>query len=670
MSSAAPPPPPPTRAALRKAKSVLLDSASAPTVCFLGVAYVTLFLVCAIIGATGPPAVLFSSNPAADTDAVCADPASCEIAWVGRLTDMTPLHQLMWLQLRVERPLVPSTSAPALLGVPVPITLSFNMDVTARSKAGEATVLVNNASHAAHSFCAPGALLCDSAVIFAQADLSFPTYELVARFHSPLADFAGGGVPLAGAHAKLHFVMGYVNPAYTTFEIGVKMFFVAATGIIWLAYSMLLCGGPGTHDEDEPGVKLRTSPEQAFVWWLGLFLILFNDPLFPMALDKPNIAYSGFAAFGTVTFVTSLMFYFIVQLDLMRMQGEGGLHFFLDPHVAAEKLGVCFWLPKAIFLAVFWTVSLAAFMLQRVMIAQDPTYNVVEANPQFAAWLGTFIAVMVGLYLAYFCALLVLSLRHYATMRPANRFTLCITLITLVVLAVGVFLDAFTSVRSDSALMLALYGAANLYVWTLSLAFVPAPRAPYWVREALGRGGDGSERYAGDGDTHELHEAAEDVAVDTTGVLGAGEEGEYEDEEEAEEDEGQGAAPAQDGDGYDDDEAAEEEEVERQVRAAMAARRQQRRAGVQPPPPPPGPPPPPPPSRPQQLPAGSRKPTTQRPGRQPAAPRAPAAFVIAEGGEGEEGEEEEEGEKAPVPAPAAAAAAAGRGARGGGAPRR
>jgi hypothetical protein len=32
--------------------------------------------------------------------------------------------------------------------------------------------------------------------------------------------------------------------------------------------------------------------------------------------------------------------YFIVQLDLMRIQGEGGLHFFLDPHVAAEKLGV------------------------------------------------------------------------------------------------------------------------------------------------------------------------------------------------------------------------------------------------------------------------------------------------------------------------------------------
>ena len=72
------------------------------------------------------------------------------------------------------------------------------------------------------------------------------------------------------------------------------------------------------------------------MWWLGLFLILFNDPLFPMSLEKPDLAYAGFSAFGTVTFVTSLLFYFIVQLDLMRIQGEGGLHVFLDPHVTAE----------------------------------------------------------------------------------------------------------------------------------------------------------------------------------------------------------------------------------------------------------------------------------------------------------------------------------------------
>jgi hypothetical protein len=655
--------PPPPGARLKN-KSVLLDAASAPTVCFVGVAYVTLLLVCIIIGATGPPAVLFSSNPAADADLACAEPASCELAWPGRLTDMTPLHQLMWLQVRLERPLVPSTGVPALLSVPVPVTLSYSMDVTARTKAGEAVVLVNNASHAVHSFCAPGALLCDSAVIFAQADLSFPTYELVARFHSPLSDFALG-VPLAGARARLHFVMGYINPSYTTFEIGVKMFFVAATGIVWLAYSMLLCGGPGTHDDDDPQVKLRTSPEQAFVWWLGLFLILFNDPLFPLALDKPDIAFAGFAAFSTVTFVTSLLFYFVVQLDLMRMQGEGGLHFFLDPHVAAEKLGVCFWLPKAIFLAVFWTASLAAFMLQRVMIAQDPTYNVVEANPRFAAWLGTFIAVMAGLYLAYFASLLVLSLRHYASMRPANRFTLCITLITLVVLACGVFLNFFTSVRSDSALMLSLYGAANLYVWTLSLAFVPAPRAPQWVREALGRGGDGSERYEGGdgGGMHELHEA-EDVAVDTTGVLGDGGLEEAQEDGEGGGEEGdEGAAPAEEAEEAEeaeDDDEAEEEEVERQVRAAMAARRQQRlqRSGGVPPPPP----------LPPAGAAGSRKPTTQRPaGRRPAAPTqgraAPAAFVIGENeGEGEGGEGGREG-AAPAPAPA------GRGPRGG-APRR
>ena len=338
-----PPPPSSPRhvgaAARAKSKAVLLDSASAPTVCFLGAVYVALFAVFVIIGATGPPAVLYSSNAAADLDQVCADAAACELAWPGRLTDMTMLHQVMWLQVRLERPLVPATGLPALLGVPLPLSLSYSMDVSGRSKSGVATVIVNNVSHTASAFCAPGERLCDSAVIFAQADLTYPVYELVARFHSPLAAFSLGSA-LDGARAKLHFVMGYVNPSYTSFEIGVKMFFCAATGVVWLAYSMLLCGGPGTRDDENPDVKLHTSPEQAFAWWLGLFLLLFNDPLFPLSLEKPSIAYAGFAAFGTVTFVTSLLMYFIVQLDLMRIQGEGGLHFFLDPHVAAEKLGV------------------------------------------------------------------------------------------------------------------------------------------------------------------------------------------------------------------------------------------------------------------------------------------------------------------------------------------
>ena len=71
-----PPPPSSPRhvgaAARAKSKAVLLDSASAPTVCFLGAVYVALFAVFVIIGATGPPAVLYSSNAAADLESATA----------------------------------------------------------------------------------------------------------------------------------------------------------------------------------------------------------------------------------------------------------------------------------------------------------------------------------------------------------------------------------------------------------------------------------------------------------------------------------------------------------------------------------------------------------------------------------------------------------------------
>ena len=150
-------------------------------------------------------------------------------------------------------------------------------------------------------------------------------------------------------------------------------------------------------------------------------------------------------------------------------------------------------------------------MYQRIMVIQDPAFNIVEANPAVSDYFFNFIYAMAGLYLVYFFALLVLNYRAFGTMRPANRFVLIITVFTLIVVFVGIFLNLNTALRSEAALIMVAYGACNLYVWLLTFAMVPGERSPMWVREMLNRGGNReSSRFQ----EEELGE------IDTKGVLG------------------------------------------------------------------------------------------------------------------------------------------------------
>ena len=121
--------------------------------------------------------------------------------------------------------------------------------------------------------------------------------------------------------------------------------------------------GPGTKHE-ETNVALPSTIEQAYVWWLGLLLIFFNDPLFPLEVEHPSIVTSGWTAFCTVSFLASLLMFWLVMFDIARLQGEGGLTWQLGAD-NSNSLGVGFWAPKVVLMTMFWTLSLAGYMYLR-----------------------------------------------------------------------------------------------------------------------------------------------------------------------------------------------------------------------------------------------------------------------------------------------------------------
>lgn len=266
----------------------------------------------------------------------------------------------------------------------------------------------------------------------------------------------------------------------------------------------------------EEGKLLNSTYEQRYIWWLGLFLILFNDPLFPLSIDSPTIELAGFTAFSTVTFMASLLTYWLVQFDLARLQAERGRGGEINPSdYWNNPVGTCFWLPKVLFASIFWTISLAAYMWQRIMQLTDPAYDITNQSPEIKKWFTTFVAILISFYLLYLFALMVLSCRLYRTMRLANRFVLSITFLTVLMCMIGIFLQAFSPYRSDSALLLTAYGAPNLFVWFLMFAFIPAPKAPHFIVQMLAHG-EHPDSLARGG----VNADDELYTADTRGVLG------------------------------------------------------------------------------------------------------------------------------------------------------
>lgn len=281
------------------------------------------------------------------------------------------------------------------------------------------------------------------------------------------------------------------------------MFFVTTSVLLFLLYSALLCCGPGAKDE-ETEVALPSTIEQSYVWWLGALLIFFNDPLFPVEIESPSIVTSGWTAFCTVTFLASLLMFWLVMFDIARLQGEGGVTWQLGAD-SSNSLGAAFWLPKVVLMTAFWTLSLAGYMYLRIASFADPSFNVTGDVSKWpiAAWFYSTAAGLLGAYIAYLFALLVLSLRHCGTLRPGARFAVAITLVTLVVMLTGLYLNVFTPLASSAAAYLSIYAAANLYVWWLLLAYTPGPRLPQWFADLA----------------FEAPRAALSEAADTTGAF-------------------------------------------------------------------------------------------------------------------------------------------------------
>ena len=160
----------------RLPKGLLVDNLGHCALVLSALAYFALFVGAVVAGALGPPIFSTASNPAATLSQSCPsslDPASatvstCTVTWFGTLTDMSPYHQFMWLNMNMARPQM-AVGGPALPALSVAWGLLYQVDVLAIGNDGTRIAMAMNQTHVQQlNFAASAAKSSDLLLFYTQ----------------------------------------------------------------------------------------------------------------------------------------------------------------------------------------------------------------------------------------------------------------------------------------------------------------------------------------------------------------------------------------------------------------------------------------------------------------------------------------------------------------------
>ena len=307
---------------------IRLERAGRKTVIALLFFFVAMFCAAIGIGVSGPK--VWVAKKAVSTPASsctkgqggsrnpnnCMD---CTTRWKGDLIAMQPFHQLLYLEVSIEKPLHS-----------VDIALAYDQEVsvtaTGKDAVGKWHDIIDDSKHTRRVTCARTEKACSNITVFAENVIRYEEYKLdVIMFH-PMMYFCHNGTEPA---LKMDFVMRYMNTRFTTFEMGFKYAQVGITLIVMLAFFIPLRKVPAS----------QRSYEQQWLAILVILLFFFNDPFMVLEVQSssavPSVIYTIFLA----TFLVALLFFWLCILDIIRLTASG-----VDS--TSNSRGMCFYLPK------------------------------------------------------------------------------------------------------------------------------------------------------------------------------------------------------------------------------------------------------------------------------------------------------------------------------------
>merc|ERR1719259_849179 len=301
---------------------------------------------------------------------------------------------------------------------------------------------------------------CDDIIVLHLGYLLAPAYKFCLDFD---------GSPFKSKEiSEIDFVLKTYNPAFTELEIWMRIIFLFLSFLsgCWFVQVM------------KKFAFRDWCLEQRFMALLLPLILLYNNPLFPLNCLTSSWLPGTLDGFFQVTFLCSLLLFWICLYHGIRVN---------------ERRFLPFYLPKFIIVGLLW---LAAFTLSTWQVSNslhDPTYSTAVDAANFLGF-KTFFFIVGSVYVLY---LLYLLVRAFAELRSLPFFDLRLRFLTLLVIfvlavSIAVFVLRFgSSVLQDnfvaelsftyknSAEFLTFYSLLNLYVYLMSYVYSPSKNAVY-----------------------------------------------------------------------------------------------------------------------------------------------------------------------------------------------
>eukprot|EP01112_Ceratiomyxa_fruticulosa_P014568 TRINITY_DN4189_c0_g1_i1.p1 TRINITY_DN4189_c0_g1~~TRINITY_DN4189_c0_g1_i1.p1 ORF type:complete len:479 (-),score=60.65 TRINITY_DN4189_c0_g1_i1:71-1507(-) len=416
------------------------------------VAFVVLFIICIIIGSSGPHAHITHSFSAwrCPAGVVSYDPFVCpgvdlegttNSTWHGIITDLTLLNQNLELSAVIQNK-NPDTS--------VDTRVTFRVSIGVK-KAGSTqwTPVVYPELHPRNVICNAGTSQCAPVTLAREVYLNSPAY----RFNVSIAE-APGTHPFIG---DVNFTLSVYNASYTIFEVWFRWVFLALT----LAVSAALVTWLRHLKWNE------WTLEQQWTVALLMGLVAYDNPFFPVTILVQGWFFPLLDQMFTAAFVSMLLYFWVVMFDGLRREGE-------------PRTFVGFYLVKSILVGLIFICSVIVYAWFQLHQIIDPVWSTdLKDNPGWV-FFSIVLVILSVIYFAHLLWLVVVTWKRSRTL-PLLGLRLKVlgifSILVIVVVVVGMVFNFVGAEQDSSAQFLTYLGLFNLYIYFLTLVYFPTSRS-------------------------------------------------------------------------------------------------------------------------------------------------------------------------------------------------
>jgi hypothetical protein len=316
-----------------------------------------------------------------------------------------------------------------------------------------------NVSHTRTVFCHANTDKCTPMTILSESFLHYNRYFLEVTLVRPFEAFGEFSSQIA---PQVGFSMEgtYVQGEYTQFEVGWRYFFFTASLMLFALYLYTLC----TRSD-----RSRWSLEQKWSLALLISLAMFNNPFILIAVYDPGLTWSSLNVFFTTTFVVLLLLFWLVEMHVVVIAASRR-----HSTSANLELGAGFYLPKAIFMTLFFAFALLGALYVLYQLSEDPSFSVWQDTP-FPHLVFGMAGALVGLYLVWIVVLAGFAIAAAIRRQLSKQFLLFVamTITAMIAVVASYYAGGINGQPTETVVFLTLYATANVYLWLLVFAHVP-----------------------------------------------------------------------------------------------------------------------------------------------------------------------------------------------------